>query len=104
MKDQTTKESNAEVLYAQLKNDVMVKETGVQVSDTTKLNGYSKAGQQKNPASKTKQDFLKCQRGIFLKSKCHMHHAACSCNRLTFGKILCKRQLHISANVYFVIT
>jgi len=48
MKDQTTKESNAEVLYAQLKNDVMVKETGVQVSDTTKLNGYSKAGQQKN--------------------------------------------------------
>jgi len=26
-----------------------------------------KAGQQKNPASKTKQDFLKCQRNIFKK-------------------------------------
>jgi short-subunit dehydrogenase len=47
-KDQITKERNAEVSYVQLKDDVMINETGVQVSDTTKLNGYSKAGQQKN--------------------------------------------------------
>jgi len=45
----------------------MKKVQKAEVSDTTGDKCWCKAGQQKNPASKTKQDFLKCQRNIFKK-------------------------------------
>ena len=49
--DQTTKEKNVEISYATLKDDVMTEEQGVEVSDTTKLNGDSTARTPKNKSN-----------------------------------------------------
>jgi len=46
LKDQSTEQKNMEISNAKLNGNVSGKETGVQVSDTTKLNGHSKAGHQ----------------------------------------------------------
>jgi len=49
-RDQITEQKDVEVAYGKL-NDEMIEGQGVQVSDTTKLNGYSKAGKQKNKSN-----------------------------------------------------
>jgi len=46
LKDQSTQQKDVEISNAKMNGNAMRRETGVQVSDTTKLNGYSKAGHQ----------------------------------------------------------